>query len=224
MLTNYSGEVIMFSIDQIEFHITHTCNFRCDGCAHYSNYGIKGSIPFSEGSQWLIDWSRRLTPKRFKVLGGEPTLHPELIPYVELVARLWPQASRVLTTNGYFLDRHPQLSEVLSRTDTLLYLTFHSNDPAYLRKIVPIARQWSELSRYHGFRIEVGDGRENWLKSYKGSGTTMTPYNEGNPRASWEVCISRFCSQLHQNRIWKCPCLAYLNTIADRFELHRRPE
>lgn len=214
----------MFSIDQIEFHITHTCNFKCDGCAHYSNYGVKGFIPFVEGARWLIDWSQRLSPERFKILGGEPTLHTELISYVKLVGDLWPKASRVLTTNGYFLDRHPQLPEVLASTDTLLYLTFHSNDPIYLRKIVPITRTWSKLSRSYGFRFEVGDGREVWLKSYKGIGNMMSPYNEGAQRASWETCISKFCSQLHQNRIWKCPCLAYLNTISERFALDLRPE
>lgn len=214
----------MLSISQIEFHITHACNFRCDGCAHYSNYGVNGSIPFDEGSLWLRAWSERLTPERFKILGGEPTLHPELVNYVMLVGELWPRTSRVLTTNGYFLDRHPELPQSLAATDTLLYLTFHADDQNYLRKIMPIARTWSELSRVHGFRFEVGEGREVWLKSYKGSGISMSPYNEGIPRASWEACISRFCSQLHQNRIWKCPCLAYLNTISERFGLCQRPE
>jgi hypothetical protein len=162
---------------------------------------------------------------RFKILGGEPTLHSELIEYVELVAKLWPYAYRTLTTNGHFLDKYEtRLPEVLARTNTNLYLTIHYSDPDYLRRIVPIARKWSTLSRESCFPFEAGEGRFRWYKTYLGAGKQMMPYQENNPRRSWEVCISKYCSQLHENRLWKCPCLAYLNLITDKLELYKKKE
>jgi len=214
----------MVAIKQIEFHITHVCNLQCDGCAHYCNYGVKGSVPFSEGEDWLRGWSKRVNPERFKILGGEPSLHAELLNYVNLVAELWPATRRTLTTNGYFLDRHPKLPAVLHETGTRLYITIHSNEPSYLKKIVPIARLWSRMSREKDFICEIGSAQYVWYKSYKGFKDTMIPFTDNNPRASWEVCISKYCSQLHKNRLWKCPCLAYLDTIADRCKLKDRGE
>jgi len=212
----------MLSIPQIEFHITHVCNLACDGCTHYSNYVVKGSIPFSIGRDWLTAWSRRVRPQRFKLLGGEPAIHPELIEYVEYAAELWPDTYRTLTTNGLLLDRYEStLPEVLHRTQTNLYFTMHFDDPEYIRRFVPIARKWSKLSRDFGFVFEVGDGRSHWNKCYLGTGKEMLPFQDGKQRKSWKYCISKYCMQLHENRLWKCPCLAYIGLISRELELDR---
>ena len=214
----------MFKMQQIEFHVTHACNFQCEGCQHYSNYQVKGRTPFSEGKEWFSAWSKRVTPERLKLLGGEPTLHPELLPYVQHAADVWPSTDRSLYTNGYFLDRHPGLAELLAKTNTLLCITVHFDDQLYYEKLVPILRKWSALSKEHGFRFAVNEARYAWWKHYKGAGSDMVPYSDGNPRRSWEVCVSKYCTQLHENKLWKCPCLAYLGTIADKFDLHSKQE
>ena len=32
------------TIDNLEIHVTHACNLRCENCTHYSNYGHSGHL------------------------------------------------------------------------------------------------------------------------------------------------------------------------------------
>ena len=35
---------MVYDVKQLELHVTHACNFTCEGCSHYSNHGHKGNI------------------------------------------------------------------------------------------------------------------------------------------------------------------------------------
>ena len=50
----------------------------------------------------------------------------------------------------------------------------------------------------------------HWLAQYKGFGDKMEPFEDNNPKSSWNACVSKLCVQLHQGKLWKCPALAYL--------------
>jgi len=39
----------------------------------------------------------------------------------------------------------------------------------------------------------------------------MVPYDDNNPESSHYICMSKFCMQLHDGKLWKCPSLAYLD-------------
>ena len=45
-----------FSTAQIELHITHACNFSCEGCSHYSNHGHSGTLDLETAKEWLYIW------------------------------------------------------------------------------------------------------------------------------------------------------------------------
>ena len=38
----------MHDIKQLELHVTHACNFTCEGCSHYSNHGHFGNISLDD--------------------------------------------------------------------------------------------------------------------------------------------------------------------------------
>lgn len=208
---------------QIELHLAHTCNLHCDGCAHYSNYTVKGILPIAEGGEWLTTWARRIEPRRFKFLGGEPTLNPDLIEYIELVAKLWPRSHRILTTNGYFIERHPTLPRVLAETKTQLRISFHSTEAKYADKLTMVLEQLKDWVRDDGVDVAVDDATKGWYRTYRGAGKDMMPFEDHDPRAAWETCVNRYCMNLHDNRLWKCPPIAYLNTIEERFKLRDNP-
>jgi hypothetical protein len=50
----------------------------------------------------------------------------------------------------------------------------------------------------------------------------MMPYEDNNPRKSWEMCISKYAIQLHENKLWKCPALAYLPMQAEKYNLSEK--
>ena len=53
----------------------------------------------------------------------------------------------------------------------------------------------------------------------EGFGSSMIPYDDNNPRKSWENCISKHAIQLHENKLWKCPALAYLPMQSKKYNL-----
>lgn len=91
----------------LEVHVTDHCNLRCRQCCSLSPF-----LP-----PWFVDPERLrqdlrvartvLAPKWFKLVGGEPLLHPRLIDCLAIVRaeRIAPILS--VTTNGLLLHRMP---------------------------------------------------------------------------------------------------------------------
>ena len=98
---------MVMTIPYLEMPITHICSIHCDGCSAYSNYNIKQTVALSDVRLWLREWSRRIEPGQFRILGGEPFLHPNLPEIILSVRQFWPAAHIQICTNGHNLDRHP---------------------------------------------------------------------------------------------------------------------
>jgi len=49
-----------FDTKQIELHVTHACNFSCEGCSHYSNHGHSGTLNLETAKEWLYIWGQRV--------------------------------------------------------------------------------------------------------------------------------------------------------------------
>lgn len=206
----------MRKIPRLELHLTHSCNLFCESCSHYSNHGHKGMLSLNEAESWLAPWAARLEPDAFSLLGGEPSLHPQLPEFVPLVRRYFPRTQIRIVTNGFFLHRHPALPVVLENDpDVLVYLSIHHDSPGYRQRLKPIRSLLREWKRRRGIRVIWKKSYENWTRRYHGYGSSMEPFDQGNPRASWEICPARTCPQLHHGRIWKCAPIAYLG-LQDR--------
>ena len=58
-----------------------------------------------------------------------------------------------------------------------------------------------------------------------GHGRTMKPYKDHNPRGAWSICQCTWANggiaiqQLYENKLWKCPPIAYLNSVLSKFDL-----
>ena len=201
----------MKAIRNLEIHVVHSCNLACESCSHYSNQGHKGTLALETADEWMRAWSGRLAPHTFSLLGGEPTIHPQLPEFFTLARRHFPNAHLRIVTNGFFLHRHPTLP-LLLRDDpnACLYLSLHHGAFEYREKIAPIlalAESW--VARYR-IRLMYYDSYKNWTRRYHGFGAAMEPFDDKRPRSSWESCPAKYCPQLFEGKIWKCGPLAYL--------------
>jgi MoaA/NifB/PqqE/SkfB family radical SAM enzyme len=90
------------------FHILTRCNLKCRHC--YINPGQHGTatLPLETIARWLEVFADLGKPANLILLGGEPTLHPDLAAVVKTARRL-RYASVTIDTNGYLfhdiLDR-----------------------------------------------------------------------------------------------------------------------
>lgn len=211
------------AIRSLQVHATHTCNLSCHSCNAFSQFKLKGFLEPSILTKWLSDWEPRLNVKKICLLGGEPTLNPKLIELLEVLYKFFPRDStqKILFTNGFFLLNHEGIEQALRDFRVQLRLTVHSDNPTYLEKIKPIieeCKRWREVS----FLIYNGSGNkiegikfreEKWTKRYHENSGQIAPYTDNNPRASWEICPSKYSMQLHEGRLWKCPMITYLRLV-----------
>jgi hypothetical protein len=213
----------MRSIRNLEIHAAHACNLHCDNCSHYSNYGHKGILSPEEASGWMSRWDRRLAPRQFSVLGGEPTVNPKLTEILRVARTHWPTAHLRLVTNGFLLPRHPDLPAFLADDpDAQVYLSVHHDGPEYSEKVRPVfdlLRDWQDRL---GIKVARYDALGRWERRYHGRGAGMEPFADGCPRSSWEICHSRYCPQLFDGMIWKCAALAYLPMQHAKFGLSEK--
>jgi uncharacterized Fe-S cluster-containing radical SAM superfamily protein len=202
--------------------ITHLCGLHCDGCSAYSNYNIKKTVPLTEARQWLREWSGRVIPHFFRILGGEPFLHPNLPEIFLSIRQFWPAAHIQVCTNGLNIDRHPIMPSLLSLPNTSLSLSLHSRDADYLVRINAAITTINGWTAEFGVKTQLGDNIAKWNRFYKGVGRKMEPF-DGDVVTSWSVCHSQHCCNLIDNRLWKCPQIGNLHYVAEKFDLRENP-
>lgn len=205
-------------IRNLEIHVAHACNLTCESCAHFSNFHHAGIVSLEEAETWMKPWSGRLQPRYFSLLGGEPTIHPQLSEFVLLARRYWPHSTLRLVTNGFFLHRHPELPEALRQAgNAFMIVTIHHTALEYLNRIADnliLIREWI-LER--DIAVAFSHSHSYWSRLYLQDGDVIEPFQDQNPRASWEICFGKYCRQLFNGDIYKCAPSAYLK-MQDRKE------
>jgi GTP 3',8-cyclase len=91
----------------LEAHVVDHCNLTCAECCSYSPRLPRWFADPAELERDLVQAARVVRPRVFKLVGGEPLLHPALADCAE-VARRSGVAPRIsVTTNGLLLARAP---------------------------------------------------------------------------------------------------------------------
>jgi organic radical activating enzyme len=210
----------MRTLHNLEIHVAHGCNLACESCSHYSNHAHKGMLSLAQADEWMRPWAWRLRPKSVSLLGGEPTINPELTGFIPLTRGHFPDAQLRLVTNGFFLERHPDLpKEMVAAGNAMLYVSVHHESPEYAKKLAPVLALLNEWKAKYKLPVTLYLSAKGWTRRYHGFGSTMEPYKDNNPRKSWETCVGRTCTQLFEGKIWKCPPLAYLPMQNEKYKL-----
>ena len=209
-------------IPNLQIHVAHSCNLHCESCSHYANQGHRGIVALDEAERWMRLWNRRLSPQIFALLGGEPAMHPQLTEFVRMARKYWPEAELQLITNGLLLKRHHDLPAALRETDTCVCLSIHHGSRSYQEKLRPVLELVETWERSQGIRVQYLHSHRVWTRRYKGFGSAMEPFDDGQPRLSWENCVAKGCYQLFEGKIWRCAPLAYLKLQAAKYELSER--
>ncbi|RCS49480.1 radical SAM protein [Bremerella cremea] len=210
----------LISIPSLEYHLAHSCNLSCEQCSHYSNFHLRGRMPSpSVAYRDYIAWNDRIHPGTLALLGGEPLLNPNLIEHLLLARNCWPKSKLMLVTNGLHLRRHPALPDALVEVDCRLELSQHGTHEHYLkqfREAEQVASDWKR--RFHGINIKIRKSHRGWMRQYQIVNGKPMPF-DSKPNDAFKVCMQKSCMQLYQQRLWKCPALAYWPLLEFRLQL-----
>lgn len=93
------------NVESIELHITEHCNLKCHMCDALSPYNKRRFLSVEEVKQTVTFLAKHLKTDVFKILGGEPLLHPKLLDILDVVRESGITERVRVTTNGLLLYR-----------------------------------------------------------------------------------------------------------------------
>ena len=211
----------MLKIPSLEFHVMHACNLFCQQCSHYSNLRLGGGvISIKDAEDNYTVWSHRIQPKLFALLGGEPTLNPNLLDHILLAKKHWNKSKLMLVSNGFFLSKHPDLPKVLVKTDCCLEISQHGKDQQYLDEFIKnteILKEW--MGAYPQLKIRTRQSHKGWMRQYHiADNGKPIPYSSKAEEA-YSVCMQKTCTQIYKQKLWKCPAIAYFELLDKKMSL-----
>lgn len=177
------------NLKQIFLYITGKCNAHCVMCYLYDSYYDYEHMPFSAAVKYLEKY-RNMGAYRLTLLGGEPTLHPQLAQIV-LEAKDIGFTYLRLTTNGYF-DPDILSDEAIQNLDTLAFSIDGPTDELNrsLRKGIELNHiiQNMQIARELGYEIRVN--------------STITSTNISFVRDLIELSVASGASQINLNIVF----------------------
>jgi len=181
---------------------------------------LSGKLPtIADAESEYTQWSHRLKPKRFALLGGEPLLNPAILEHIQLARQHWHESELMLVSNGFFLHRFPELPEVLVDSECQLEISQHGTHPDYLAQFQEVkSLVWSWREKYPKLRIRIRQSHKGWMRQYNVVDGKPMPF-DSRPDAAYRVCMQRTCTQLVNGNLAKCPALAYWSQLETKARL-----
>lgn len=191
----------------IEIYITNVCNLTCRGCNRFNNYNFKGHHRWEDSADALEAWSKRITSPKITIIGGEPTLHPELETWAMNVRRLWPDADILVQTNGTYFRPHfvtfwekYKVGFVISLHDkstaTEIVNTWLSNDMTTYNIDAFVFRQAAVIQNNNHFTL-----------------------HESEPSSAFVSCDMKHDHTLVDGKLYKCPTMSTLPAFINQFDV-----
>jgi organic radical activating enzyme len=112
----------MIKINYAEFYITNVCNFNCTNCNRFNNYYFSGQQLWDDYADIYKKWGELIDIPYICILGGEPTLNPTLLKWIDGIASLWKNSVINVTTNATLLNNVNGLYDTLMKYNGRVYL------------------------------------------------------------------------------------------------------
>ena len=183
-------------LNEIECDITNKCNLNCKGCGHFS--------PLYENDNWFMDVEqikndlKRLSSifklNIFKIMGGEPLLHPQIKEICLIVKKYIPEGHVWIVTNGILLNEYEQF---FKENDIYISISKYPN----IKHKIPSS-----------FYIET-DRTKMYNLSLDLKGKQEIMYNQFN-------CTQHRDYQLRNGRLYVCPTMLHLPKFLEHFNIN----
>lgn len=195
-------------IGAMEYEISEKCNLNCKRCNHYSNIFENGQMveieQFSKDIRTLK--SRVYNVKRFKILGGEPLMHPRVDLFVRSCRDVFPNAYIAIVTNGILV---PQMS------NELIDAIKEANVVVEISAYPPTKEKIAEITEY----LEQKGIRYRIFRNGDLFGAYLTTSGENNPMDSMTKCYAQVCHAMKNGYLYKCASGLNIDVLNQRYNI-----
>lgn len=191
----------------IETNLIDSCNLNCSGCTHYANLFDDGDFYSPESFERDMKiLSNFVDVLKFRLLGGEPFKLPNLIDYVKIARKYFPQTSFHLVTNALLIPTASQdLLDVIRENNFIIDITTYPPTEKVIDKVKAILTE-NKIFFTYGGKVT------NFV-------VFLTLHGVHDPQKSRAVCINDGCRFLRDGKIYKCPVDALSYKLAEKFGL-----
>ncbi len=200
-------------IPQCSIHLVDHCNLNCKSCSHFSCLARAGDFELDINDfKRDVRQLRRVTRGKIKILelyGGEPLLHPNVLPFMKYARKYFPRATVRFITNGILLPRQkPAFWRAAHRYKITICPTRY-----------PINVDWAtvnDLAKRYRVIFDFFGGTGHWQKTMYHKPLDIN--GEQNGASSFINCQHSRCINLYKGRLYHCPVAAYIKYFNRQFK------
>jgi MoaA/NifB/PqqE/SkfB family radical SAM enzyme len=193
----------------IEVHVVEHCNLNCKWCSHFSSLAGEeylDPVEFEKDCKRLSQLTKKLFA--FKLLGGEPLLHPKIIDFFEITRKYFADTPIQITTNGILLLK---MSESF-------WESCHKNNIKISISQYPIKLNKAaikETAKKHKVKIEFSGTTEQ----YRMCKLPLDPSGKQNMKDSYKNCVTSWgcCVTMRDGKIYTCCTAAHIKFFNSYF-------
>lgn len=191
----------------IEIYITNECNLTCSNCNRFNNYDFREHYSWAESKAYIDAWSKRITAPMITIIGGEPSLHPELELWARGVASAWPNTPVCIQTNGIknIKDFDWWESAVNNHSNLGVAVALHSDQ---FRK--KFTQKFNPLQQFDAIMFSDCAIQPN--------GKSFTVY-DSDPREAWQACSMKHSHTILNGLLYRCPVVGILPEFKKQYQV-----
>lgn len=196
-------------LETMEIHAAEHCNLNCKNCSMFCGLVETCDFPcyqeFEEGIKQLKNFFPHI--KKFRIIGGEPLLNPELDKYIRLIRNVYPYTDIRLISNGILVTKmSDQLIQTIIDNDVTFIVT----------QYISLKHSIDEINRFlskTGIRYIVTEAVLEFQKIYNALGDS--DIDENFYRCHWKDS----CATMYGTKIATCYVPFVIHYLSDKFNL-----
>ena len=196
-------------LETMEIHAAEHCNLNCKNCSMFCGLVETCDFPcyqeFEEGIKQLKNFFPHI--KKFRIIGGEPLLNPELDKYICLIRNVYPYTDIRLISNGILVTKmSDQLIQTIIDNDVTFIVT----------QYISLKHSIDEINRFlskTGIRYIVTEAVLEFQKIYNALGDS--DIDENFYRCHWKGS----CATMYGTKIATCYVPFVIHYFSDKFNL-----
>lgn len=196
-------------LETMEIHVAEHCNLNCKNCSMFCGLVETCDFPcyqeFEEGIKQLKNFFPHI--KKFRIIGGEPLLNPELDKYICLIRNVYPYTDIRLISNGILVTKmSDQLIQTIIDNDVTFIVT----------QYISLKHSIDEINRFlskTGIRYIVTEAVLEFQKIYNALGDS--DIDENFYRCHWKGS----CATMYGTKIATCYVPFVIHYFSDKFNL-----
>jgi len=184
----------LINIEHIDVNVVRHCNLKCVSCSHASPYATPWSMTLEMIERDLNILKPILHPHSVAIVGGEPTIHKQIVDIMRLVKRIRMDDKCMVVTNGKILHKMP---EDFWKELEIIRLSVYGNISPETKPLIEKKRE------QYGFEYDAYDFPEFFQQF------DVVPDGSSFHDCPWKTD----CYTVHDGKFFLCPQSAFFKEV-----------